>query len=204
MVERAMPSLEQSVKEQFAKVFESKDWKIFKEVAEVNLGEAAVLKKSSFSTVAKGRKLLIRNIRKRLLIGIGAELLVKAVYLKSGYCINKPRDKKAGSKVPIKLEGVALGDLDPNDTFKFSVLIDQLKTLPETLKQGVVSKGLNIAKVYRNKEGHVVTHKHKFDRESYAAIEAAIVEIYAAIFRQELKIKFSLQPNEKGIWQVAG
>jgi hypothetical protein len=85
-----MPSLEQSVKSQFAKVFSSSDWPLFKEIAEVSLMEAAYLRKLDFKKVPDNRKLLVRNSRKRLLIGVGAELLLKAVNLKNGYCINKP------------------------------------------------------------------------------------------------------------------
>lgn len=84
-----MQSIEESVRSQFAKVFSNADWPLFKHMAEIYLTEAAFLKKASFK-VPKNRKLLVRNSRKRLLIGIGAELLLKAIYLKAGYCINTP------------------------------------------------------------------------------------------------------------------
>jgi len=59
------------VKSQFARVFASSDWRLFKEVAEINLAEATMLMKKSFPRVARRRQL-----------GIGTELLFKASYLK--------------------------------------------------------------------------------------------------------------------------
>lgn len=198
-----MPSLEQSVKDQFARVFASRDWRLFKEVAEINLAEAAMLKRSSFKGVPQNRQLLTRNARKRLLIGIGAELLVKAVYLKSGHGINRPRDAAAGPKLPFKLADAAQGQLDPNDTFTLAQLTDQLRKVVQLSKPDVVLDGLRIAKVFRNKEGHVVTRSHRFDPSSYRAIEASIVEIYACAFGEALTVRFSLAVGEEGAWRVA-
>ena len=65
-------SLEQSVKSQFERVFLKADWKLFKEMAEASLSEAAFLKRSDFRKISKNRRLLARNSRKRLLIGIGS------------------------------------------------------------------------------------------------------------------------------------
>ena len=82
-----MPSVEQSVKSQFAKIFETADSALFKKMAEANLHEGAAL--TSDMPIESSLKLLARNSRKRLLIGVGVELLLKAIYLKKGYCINK-------------------------------------------------------------------------------------------------------------------
>ncbi len=131
---RRQVSLEQSVKDQFARVFPASDWRLFKEMAEIYFSEAAFLKKSAFK-VAHHRRLLVRNSRKRLLIGIGAELLLKAVYLKAGYCINKPQDDKAPLRFPFT--------------------------------------------------------------------PAALVELYASAFHEQLTIHFSFEPGDKGAWGVA-
>jgi hypothetical protein len=162
-----------------------------------------MLKKASFVEVAQNRQLLIRNARKRLLIGIGAELLLKAVYLKSGYCINKPQDTAVGLKPPFKLVGVEQAQLDPNDTFTLAQLTGQLKKVLQLPKPDFVLDGLRIAKVFRNKEGHVVTQLHRFDAASYRAIEAAFVEIYACAFGETLTVRFSFEVGEKGAWRVA-
>ena len=197
-----MPSVEQSVKSQFAKVFSTSDWRLFKEMAEINLSEAAFLKKSSFN-VARHMQLLIRNSRKRLLIGIGAELLLKAVYLKAGYCINKPQDNKAPVKLPFKQTEATQCPLKSDDTYTLDQLTGQLKKIVNLSKPQVVMDGLSIAKVFRNKEGHIVTHAHKFDPSSYRAIEAALIEIYARAFHERLTVRFSLESREEGAWRVA-
>lgn len=197
-----MPSLEQSVKDQFAKVFASQDWRLFKDVAEINLAEAATLKKSSFK-VAANRQLLIRNMRKRLLIGIGSELLLKAVYLKLGYGINKPLDAQVGPKLPFKLADIKHGQLDPNDTFTLAQLTDNLKKVLELPNPDIVLDGLRIAKVFRNKEGHVVTPSHMFDPSNYRAIEASLIEIYARAFGERLTVRISFAVGKKSSWRVA-
>lgn len=196
-------SLEQSVKDQFAKVFTSNDWGLFKEVAEINLAEAAMLKKSSFKGVEQKRQLLIRNTRKRLLIGIGSELLLKAVYLKTGHSINKPLSPGKDLNLPFKLAKDIQGQLNSNDTFTFNQLTDHLKNVLVLPNPDLVLNGLKIAKVFRNKEGHVVTSLHKYDPLSYRAIEAAFIEIYARAFDEKLTVRFSLEAGEKGVWCVA-
>jgi hypothetical protein len=190
-----MPSLEQSVKSQFEKVFSDSDSRLFKEMAEVSLSEAAFLKKSDFNKVADRKKLLVRNSRKRLLIGVGAELLLKAVYLKAGYCINKPQNDKFPLRFPFKPAAAVGVPLDGSDTYTLGPLIDHLTGIVTLQHPPVVTEGLRIAKVFRNKEGHVVTPTHRFDRQSFRAIEAALVELYADVFRERLMVRFSLAPR---------
>lgn len=197
-----MPSLEQSTKQQFAKVFASRDWRLFKEVAEINFAEAAVLKSASFKAVPESRRLLIRNVRKRLLIGIGAELLVKAAYLKAGYGINRPQDRAVAPKLPFKLADLGQQKLDANDTFTLSQLVDQLTKVVHLPNRDLVINGLRIAKVFRNKEGHVVTQSHRFDPSNYRAVEAALVEFYARVFAQALTVRFSFAIGERGMWRA--
>ena len=200
---RKMTSVEQSVKGQFAKVFLSKDWKLFRAIAEINLSEAAYLKKSSFKGVDEELRLLIRNIRKRLLIGIGVELLLKAVYLKFGQSINKPLDAKSGLSLPFPLKAATQIQLNPNETFMLSQLIEQLEKVVQLPNPELVLKGLRIAKVFRNKEGHVVTRSHEYEPSSYREIEAALVELYAQAFSERLTVRFSLGVGEKGAWRIA-
>ncbi len=196
-----MPSLEQAVKEQFAKIFPQDDWKLFKEIAEINFTEAAFLKKASLKVPAN-RKLLVRNIRKRLLIGIGVELLLKAVYLKSGYGINKPLKNVTGLNFPYKLTEVDKELLDANDTFRLGELIAQMNKVPNFENSETSLEGLKVAKVFRNKEGHVVTDSHKFYPSSYRAIEAALVKVYELAFDEHLKVQFSFEVGEKGEWHL--
>ena len=86
-------------------------------------------------------RLLARNARKRLLIGVGIELLLKAVYLKNGYCINKP---KSGSspKFPFT-EHEAAGALLADDyTFPLNTLIDSLPKVTSLQDKALTIKGL--------------------------------------------------------------
>jgi hypothetical protein len=197
-------SLEQSVKSQFEKVFSVSDWNLFKEMAEASFLEAAFLKMSDFKRVPNHRKLLARNSRKRLLIGIGTELLLKAIYLKAGYRINKPKDTPTCTlKFPFKPAEAAGVPLDGANTYTLGCLIDNLKKIVKLQNQALVTDGLKIAMVFRNKEGHVVTSRHKFVPGSFRAIEKALRILYADAFHEGLTVRFSLKPREKAAWETA-
>ena len=75
------------IKKQYARKLTMTDSRRFKEVGEFYLESAAKLKKKDMRS--SKYKLLLRNSQKRLFIGIGCELLLKAYFLKHGYCINK-------------------------------------------------------------------------------------------------------------------
>lgn len=198
-----MPSPEQIVKDQFAKIFESGDWTLFKEVAEANLLEAAKLKKAAFPHVRPKLQLLMRNARKRLLIGVGIELLLKSIYLKQGYAINQPKNGVVGLQFPFKLIDVHANDLDSNQTYTLARLIDKLGKVVILDDAKAIDEGLRIAKVFRNKEGHVVTATHKFEPGNYKTVATSLVLMYDEVFERELAVNFSLAPNEKGEWRVA-
>jgi hypothetical protein len=198
-----MPSPEQIVKDQFARIFESADWPLFKEVAEANLLEAAKLKRAAFPHVRPKLRLLVRNARKRLLIGVGIELLLKSIYLKQGYAINQPKKGVLGLELPFRLTDAQGDDLDPNQTYTLAPLIDKLGTIVTLRGAKTIDEGLRIAKVFRNKEGHMVTAAHKFEPESYKTIAQSLVRIYDEVFGQKLVLNFSLAPNENGVWRVA-
>src|SRR3989304_10460812 len=82
-----MSSIEQEVKQQFARVFTRQDWSLFKRMADYYLRSAVFLRTWDVKP-PKDLKLLARNCQKRLFIGIGTELLLKAIYLKHGFSIN--------------------------------------------------------------------------------------------------------------------
>ena len=63
-----------------------------------------------------------------------------------------------------------------------------------------VKKGLNIAKVFRNKEGHVVVLWHKPDRQNYTHIENSIIAIYKEGFNETLEFKITFMDGEKSIF----
>lgn len=119
-------SVEQNIKNQYAKFFKESDWNIFKTAAEYYLQNAARVLTSDIKYEAKVLKLLRRNVQKRLYIGIACELLLKSLYLKNGYCINKPkRDKKISMQYPYRLSQINKCDFDITETFAFNKLMEE-------------------------------------------------------------------------------
>lgn len=196
-----MASLEQSIKSQFAKVFGSSDAPLFKKIAEANLCEATALRKNDMM-VENSLKLLARNARKRLLIGIGVELLLKAVYLKQDFCINKPT---AGTplKFPFLSKSVKPQQLQKDQTFMLNDLLQHLPKVVSLSNKTLTCKGLNIAKVFRNKEGHVVTTTHAFDASNYTDIAVSLEHLYKDAFQEHLSVRFSVKPNEPAVWKIS-
>jgi hypothetical protein len=194
-----MTSIERSVKAQYERVIECSDWVAFLRVAEYYLATAAKLKTSDIETEFESNQLLIRNIQKRLFIGIGCELLLKAFYLKNGYGINKP---KRGNWRLYKLNEVNADGLKPDDTYSMNFLLDHLKNGPHLRELSTVERGFRIAKVFRNKEGHIAAFTHKFDPVNYSDIESALELFYREAFSEKLEIQFSMEPNEPGKFEV--
>lgn len=195
-------SVEESVKEQFSQVFKKADWPLFKTMGEVYLKQAAFLRKKHV-VAPPGLKLLARNAQKRLFIGIGVELLLKAVYLKAGYVINKPKDPHAPLKLPFTPAQARGHQLDPADTYTLDKLIGKLLTVLSALQNGnIVLRGLRVAKVFRNKEGHSVTPVHLFAPSNYRDIEASLSEVYEQVFDETLAVRFSVAVGEKPVWRI--
>ncbi len=196
-----MASVEQSVKSQFAKVFAASDWCLFKKVAESNLSEAAKLLRRDMPIESSLRR-LARNSRKRLLIGVGVELLLKAIYLKHGYMINKPPN---GSllKFPFSAQDAAGVQLVADQTFMLNDVIENLSKVVQLQSQNSTLKGLRIAKVFRNKEGHGVTNDHTFVASNYTDIAASLSALYRDAFGENLSVLFSMAPNENAVWRVS-
>ena len=69
--------------------------------------------------------------------------------------------------------------------------------MPTLQNVAIVLKGLNIAKVFRNKEGHSVTPVHLFDPSNYRDVEACLNEIYKQVFGETLAVRFPVSPREK-------
>ena len=83
-----------------------------------------------------------------------------------------------------------------------NALIDKISVVIQLADPKMVLRGLKIAKVFRNKEGHVVVPSHKFNPSNYRAIEASLVQLYETAFAERLSVRFSLAPREKAIWRV--
>jgi len=194
-------SIEAAVKQQFAKVFQSSDWHLFKKMADFYLRRAAFLRKADIP-LPPDLRLRARNSQKRLFIGVGCELLVKALYLKNGYAINKPRRNQA-LQFPLKLSAANPSQLDEDQTFLFDNLICRLEKVTSLESGEAVLNGLKIAKVFRNKEAHLVTSKHDFDSSNYRDIETSLKELYRIGFDESLVVRFSLAPNEQPLWAIS-
>ena len=192
-------SIEQEIKNQYSKFFEKYDWNIFKTTAEHYLENAAKVTTKDIKFEKESLKLLRRNVLKRLYIGLACELLLKSLYLKCGYCINKPKKKiKIEEKYPYKLSKANKTDYDITDTFTFNQLLESIdKVLDFGTSKSVVIKGFKIAKVFRNKEGHVAVLNHVYNPQNYRDIEACLVEFYKIVYKENLNIKFSVGKGEK-------
>ncbi len=198
-----MVIIEQLVKAEYAKIFITSDWRLFKRMADAQFKEAAFLKKSDMEVEA-AFKLLARNSRKRLLIGIGAELLLKAIYLKHGYCINKA-ERERSLPFPFTASDALSHEtsLLETETFTLNKLIDHLFGVVQFSDRTTVLEGLKVAKVFRNKEGHVVTKTQTFNASDYRRIEASLVHLYEHAFAESLAIRFSMAPHEKPTWRIS-
>jgi len=193
-------SIERSTKQQFAKLFRRHDWPLFKNVADCYLKQAAYLRKKNV-VATEDLALLVRNSQKRLLIGVGVELLVKALYLKLGYAINKPSGPKR-AKAPLLWRDAEMLELKDDDTFTLGELIEWLDRVMVLNNRDTIDHGLRIAKVFRNKEAHIVTSRHAFKVASYRQIESALRELYRQGFGESLRVRFSLGPTDRPAWRI--
>lgn len=198
----AIVSVEQVVKGQFSRLFISKDWNLFKRMAEFYFQRAVFLRTPDVD-IAPDLKLLARNCQKRLFIGIGIELLLKAIYLKYGFPINKvDRNQPNAPVFPFTFSQAKRVRLLVDNTYMLNDLISKLPRVPPLRGLTGVSKGLKIAKVFRNKEGHVVLPRHKFDPSNYRDIEASLITLYARAFDEKLQVRFSVAHGERGTWKI--
>jgi hypothetical protein len=197
-------SIEQEIKSQYAKFFKKDDWHIFKAAADHYLENAARVSTKDIKYEAKPHKLLRRNVQKRLYIGLACELLLKSLYLKNGYCINKlERNRKISEQYPYRLSQISKDDFNITDTFTFNKLMESVyKIIDFGPNKSVVDKGFRIAKVFRNKEGHVAVLRHNYEPQNYRDIEAGLIGFYKAVFSEELRVRFSVAPREKAEFRI--
>jgi hypothetical protein len=199
--------VESDIKQQYAKFFTEADWQVFKLMSDFYLRRAAVLKTKDIDCDEVYR-LLLRNVQKRLFIGIGCELLLKAFFLRNGYCINSPKRGLAQpGNPPYEIRNIERKNFDIDDTLTFNKLIEQIPCVPsfancKATDQGQVLKGLKTAKVFRNKEGHVATLWHNFDPANYSDIETSLILLYEVAFSEKLVIQFAVARNEKSSFSI--
>ncbi len=196
-----MSSVESEIKKQYAKLFKKHHWRHMKSVAELYLETASKLRTGHL--IPKELKLLFRNIQKRLFLGIACEILLKSYYLKEGFCINKPKQGcQLLERFPYSLEHANQDDFEINNTYSFNQLIDGLKYVHKFKDHNALVRGLKIAKVFRNKEGHIAVFWHDFDPRNYLDISNSLKILYSEGFKEELKLKISIKRNEKSEFEI--
>jgi len=121
------------------------------------------------------------------------------------YCINKVKKKKTPNpNKPTKFSTIAnLNILNPADTYTLNSLIDNVSEIINSSNHSDFEKGLKMAKVFRNKEGHVAVLWHKADRQNYTDIENCITEIYDNGFDEKLNFKISFLDGESAIFSIS-
>jgi hypothetical protein len=149
-------------------------------------------------------KLLRRNVQKRLFIGIACELLLKSLFLRKGYCINKPQEKaNIKGKFPYKLKNIDRNNFQNDDTITFGKLMEKMYEVHDFGgHKKVIDTGFRIAKVFRNKESHTTVLWHDYEPQDYRDIEKALVAFYQTVFNEKLSLKFSVRKNENAEFHI--
>jgi hypothetical protein len=191
-------NIEPKIKAQYARFFQSGDWQVFKQLAEQYLDTAVHLRKKHIQASGE-TKLWFRNAQKRLFIGVGCELLLKSHYLKNGYGINTPRE---GKWHLYRIQNVDTGNYDVGRTYTLGWLLDQLKNGPCLQQRSTIEQGFRIAKVFRNKEGHIAVYWHHFEAQNYTDTETALVAFYQEAFSQVLDIQISFERDEPAQFSI--
>lgn len=190
-----MMTTEQRIKSQFSKIFKPSDSVPFKHIADYYFRVAATIKKKNIEAPEE-YKLWFRNVQKRLYIGIATEMLLKAIFLKNDFNINKA--KKKTISFPEKIQNLNESDLTPTDTYTLGQLVGALeKVISKDNNYEKIIEGLNICKVFRNKEGHVAVHWHKFEIEDFQKIEYSIKRLYEIGFSEIIEFEISMTKKQK-------
>jgi len=106
-------------------------------------------------------------------------------------------------KYPYRFSEINKADFDITDTFAFNNLMEGLyKILNFGADALTVDKAFRIAKVFRNKEGHVAVRCHKYVPQNYRDIEAGLTAFYKTVFSENLRINFSVGNGEKAEFRI--
>ncbi|MDD4878431.1 MAG: hypothetical protein PHO02_05350 [Candidatus Nanoarchaeia archaeon] len=204
-------------KEKLAKRFEIgiiKDYLPLKKSGEEFLREAYALRKGGLFNefklwkqhVQKGgsfNDFILQEIKYRLFLGVAVELIVKAAFLKQGYIINSYKNLKqswysglvnlfVSKNKPLKFEEVVHSRLITQHTQDISYFIDHINFIfPNLTKKECntyIRKGLEIARIWRNKEIHLASGSHSELIGEDEDIKTAIHYIYQEIFDDEKTI----------------
>ena len=141
-----------------------------------------------------------RQIKARLFLGVGCELLLKSIYLKKGYIINSiNKDKRKEFKKfiqkknisePYKIKEIPKRFIDSKNTFFMNYLLKHLHTIFQ-LKNNkrfitYIKKGFEVARVWRNKEAHSGIGYHNETNDLSSALNMSIINTYSIIFNEKV------------------
>ncbi|MDF1644382.1 MAG: hypothetical protein P1U80_09380 [Pseudomonadales bacterium] len=197
-------SVESGINEQYEKFFQSDDWTTFKYAADYYLKNAALILKKDINYCDDSLKLMFRNIQKRLYIGIACEFLLKSIFLKLGYVTNKPQSREIPEgSYPYLFSSIDPKDFSMSNTLTFNELLQKLCQIGDfENSRATIEKGLKIAKVFRNKEGHVVSVAHEYDSQNYRDVEEGLKLLYEAVFAEKIEIFIAFGKNETGKFEI--
>jgi hypothetical protein len=68
--------------------------------------------------------------------------------------------------------------------------------------RAVVTEGLKVAMVFRNKEGYVITSSHAYVPKTFRAIEKALCALYEDASGERFTVRFSLEAGETTAWKT--
>lgn len=184
-------------------LFKQEDWREVKKSGEKFLKYAYKYKPKiiNLSNRSEREEKFFRELLYRILMGIGCELIVKAVYLKEGYIINRYKIKK--SRFPAKLGSMPDKKLNPFITFDINILISCFHTffpkIDKMLYNRWISKGLQIARIWRNKDIHNGGRYHMETGMDVFDIETSLIAIYDHIFNDKDSLLQMLNINDRCI-----
>lgn len=195
MIDAELKTYLESVERLYCKVYGKEDYKLFKKNAEkfFSLFREYSSTNKTTSLTKKGLKKFIRDeLISRIFLGIGCELLVKSVYLKKGYLINRVLNKPENKVFPYRMKVITIENIDSGNTEFFRKLNSNLhKLMPKRVKlhdyNRLIKKGLEIARIWRNKDTHIGGGYHRQSMEIHD-IGNAVHNIYFIFYRSRFNI----------------
>jgi len=155
------------------------------------------LKRSQYFFSLYKNPMDFKNFRKndylnRIYLGLGFEFLLKSIFLKRGYVINKI--KTNGFNQPVKIGQVKKKDIKP-ETYELGHFIDLLpKIKPPKLDirdfNYYVVYGVVIAQNWRNQDMHTPTGVFSLDNVQADCIKTAYYYLYKIFLKKESIPKF--------------
>ena len=202
MTDDDLKKFKEDLNNKFSKIYSQEDYIVFKKRAEKFLDFFRELKPELTNLNKIGLKNHLENeLKSRLFLGIATELILKSVYLKEGYLINivdenklkEFKKKNPNKKIEkhFKIFEVPQEFVDKNKTYGINTYLksfqDFFKELGKNQYLTHIRKGLEIAKIWRNKEAHAGGGYHYENGQDITEICFSLEYIYKKFFNEHLK-----------------